>query len=196
MFIETIMGSPTKIKVLRVLLETKIAYSLADIETLTGLSIGAVHKVALGIAKEGIATVKKGKGKLRYYQVNMENRYANILSAMFEYEKAGRRNLPVHIWNVLETLCSHLKNEFKSINDIVLYGSMARGEFRINSDIDLLVVTENDFEDEAEVRKVCNRKKIKNEIRPVFVTQKELALGREKDADFYENVYKEGMRLI
>ena len=73
---------------------------------------------------------------------------------------------------------------------------MARGEFRINSDIDLLVVTENDFEDEAEVRKVCNRKKIKNEIRPVFVTQKELALGREKDADFYENVYKEGMRLI
>src|SRR3989344_719634 len=196
MFIETIMGSPTKIKVLRVLLETKIAYSLVDIETLTGLSIGAVHKVALGIAKEGIATVKKGKGKLRYYQVNRENRYANILSAMFEYEKAGRRSLPVHIWNVLETLCSHLKNEFKSINDIVLYGSMARGEFRINSDIDLLVVTENDFEDEAEVRKVCNRKKIKNEIRPVFVTQKELALGREKDADFYENVYKEGMRLI
>ena len=65
MFIETIMGSPTKIKVLRVLLETKIAYSLADIETLTGLSIGAVHKVAIGIAKEGIATVKKGKGKVK-----------------------------------------------------------------------------------------------------------------------------------
>ena len=200
MFLETIIGSPVKVKVLRVLLETKTAYSLADIEKLSGLSIGAIHKVAMMLVKEKVVLSKKGKGKQRYFQISMENKYSSSLSVIFDYEKAERRNVPIHIWNILETLCSNLKNEFNKINDIILYGSMARGEFRINSDIDLLIITEDDFHDEADVRKMCShkniRKKIKNDIKPTFVTQKELELGRQKGSDFYENIYKEGLRLI
>lgn len=200
MFLETIIGSPVKVKVLRVLLETKTAYSLADIEKLSGLSIGAIHKVAMMLVKEKVVLSKKGKGKQRYFQISMENKYSNSLSVIFDYEKAERRNIPIHIWNILETLCSNLKNEFNKINDIILYGSMARGEFRINSDIDLLIITEDGFGNEADVRKMCSRKnireKIKNDIKPTFVTQKELELGRQKGSDFYENIYKEGLRLI
>lgn len=201
MFLETIIGSPVKVKVLRVLLESKTAHSLADIEKLSGLSIGAVHKVVMMLAKESIVLFKKREGrKGGYYQINMDNKYSNNFSVIFDYEKAERRNVPLHVWNILETLCSNLKSEFKKINDVLLYGSMARGEFRINSDIDLLIITEDDFENEADVRKMCNlkgiRKKIKNEIKPTFITQKELELGRLKGSDYYENIYKEGLRLI
>lgn len=200
MFLETIVGSPVKVKVLRILLETKSAHSLADIEKLSGLSIGAIHKVVMMMTKENLVISKKGKGKQRYYQINMENRYSNSFSVIFDYEKAERRNIPIHIWNILESLCSNLKSEFKKINDVILYGSMARGEFRINSDIDLLIVTEDDFENESDVRKMCNRKnikkKIKNDIKPTFVTQKEIEIGRSKGSDYYENIYKDGMRLI
>ena len=42
MFIETIIGSREKVKVLRVLLENKTAYSLKEIKELSGLSIGAM----------------------------------------------------------------------------------------------------------------------------------------------------------
>jgi len=100
----------------------------------------------------------------------------------------------------LETIANKLPTIFKKIDDIILYGSMARGEFRINSDIDLLIVAEDDFENESDVRKMCNhkniRKKIKNDIKPTFVTQKEIELGRSKSSDYYENIYKEGLRLI
>lgn len=201
MFLETIIGSTVKVKVLRILLETKTAHSFTEIQRLSGLSIGAIHKAVTMMVKENIVLIKKRKGrKGGYYQINLDNKYSTNFSVIFEYEKAERRNIPIHIWNILETLCSNLKSEFRDINDIILYGSMARGEFRINSDIDLLIITGDNFENESDVRKMCNhkniRRKIKNYIRPTFVTQKEIETGRSKGSDYYENIYKEGLRLI
>ena len=196
MFIETVVGSPAKVKALRILLESKIAYSLTDIKKLSGLSIGVIHKVVTLLLKENIIIKKKGKGKQRYYQINLENKYSNSFSVIFDYERAERRGIPLQIWNLLETLCSDLKNKFKDINDIVLYGSLARGEFRINSDIDLLVITKDEFKDETKARALCKRTGIKNKVNPTFVTQKEIGLARSKGSDYYENVYKEGLRLL
>ena len=199
MFIETIIGSREKVKVLRVLLETKTAYSLKEIKELSGLSIGAIHKVKNLLLKEKIIVEKKGRGKQRYYQINIENRYFNNLSTIFDYEKNERRNIPIHIWNQLETLCNGLKNRFsiksRSIKEIILYGSLARGEFRISSDIDLMIVTEEGFSDETEIRKMCKNTKIKNKINPTLATQKEIELARSESSDYYENIYKEGLIL-
>jgi len=200
MFIETIIGSQEKVKVLRVLFETKIAYSLTDIKELSGLSIGAIHKVKNLLLKENLLIEKKGKRKQRYYQINIQNRYFNSLSTIFDYEKNERRNIPIHIWNKLESLCSSLKNKFnyksKSIKEIILYGSLARGEFRINSDIDLIIIVDGEFQDETKIRKLCQDTKLKNKINPTFVTQKEIELARSKGSDYYENIYKEGLKLI
>lgn len=196
MFIETVIGSPAKVKVLRTLLESKIAYSLSDIKKLSVLSIGVVHKTVTLLLKENLIIEKKGKGKQRYYQINLENKYSNSFSGIFDYERNERRGIPLQTWNLLETLCSDLKNKFRNIKDIVLYGSLARGELRINSDIDLLIITENEFEDETKVRALCKRTDIKNKINPTFVTYKEIELARSKGSDYYENIYKEGLRLI
>ena len=200
MFIETIIGSPEKVKVLRVFFETKIAYSLADVKELSSLSIGSVHKVKTLLLKENLLIEKKGKGKQKYYQINIENRYFNSLATIFDHEKNERRNVPIHIWNELETLCSDLKNKFRhksrNIRDIILYGSLARGEFRINSDIDLLIITEDEFQDETKARKLCKDAKTKNKINPTFATQKEMEAARSKGSDYYENIYKEGWRLV
>lgn len=199
MFIETIIGSREKVKVLRTLFETKTAYSLKDIKELSGLSIGAIHKVKNLLLKDNIIVEKKGRRKQRYYQINIENRYFNNLATIFDREKNERRNIPLHIWNQLETLCTSLKNRFsiksKSIKEIILYGSLARGEFRINSDIDLMIVIEEEFRDETEIRKMCKDTKIKNKINPTFVTQKEIELARSKGSDYYENINKEGLML-
>ena len=196
MFIETIIGSPLKVKVLRVLLEYKQAYSLKEIKEYSGLSIAGIHKVIKLLLKEKIIVEKKGRGKQRYYQINLENKYSNNFAVIFDYEKNERRGIPLHIWSRLEMLCSGLKNKFRDIKDIVLYGSLARGELRINSDIDLLIITENEFEDETKVRALCKRTDIKNKINPTFVTYKEIELARSKGSDYYENIYKEGLRLV
>src|SRR3989338_9868721 len=162
MFIETVIGSPPKVKVLRVLAGTQIAYSLYEIKKLTGLSIGVVHKVVTLLLNEGIITKKKGKGKQGFYQINANN--SKEIISLFEKEKAGNRSIPLHLWNMLETLCSEIKTKAKGIKEIILFGSLARGESRINSDIDLLVLTKDSFNDEIKARQLCRDKKIKNKV--------------------------------
>lgn len=196
MFIETIIGSPAKVKILRVLSESKIAYSLSDIQKLSGLSVGAVHKVITSLKKEKVIIEKKGKGKQRFYQVNLDNKYSNLFSSIFNEEKNDRRNMPLHIWNKLETLCSELKTKIKGIKQIKLFGSLARGEFRIQSDIDFLIITKKHFKDETKARKLCKNKKMKNSVNPIFMDETEFESHKEKKSDFYESILKEGLKLV
>lgn len=193
MFVETIIGSAAKVKVLRILVESKIAYSLKDIQKLSGLSIGVIHKVITLLKEENIIIQKKGKGKQRYYQINLESKYSGKLSAIFDQEKDERRNIPAHIWNRLEALCSGLKAKFTGITGIILFGSLAKGEFRINSDIDLLIITKDNFKDEPKARGLCS--KMKNKVNPIFMAEKEFEKHKIKKSDFYENIMKEGLRL-
>lgn len=196
MFIETIIGSPAKVKILRLLLETKIAYSMEDTRKMTGLSIGVIHKTLHSLAKENLVILKKGEGKKRFYQANLDNKYAAKLSAVFEDEKNERRGIHVHIWNRLESLCSDLITKVNGIKDVILFGSLARGELRINSDIDLFILTEDDFKDEAKARAICKYTDLKNKINPIFATGKEWTLHQSKKSEFYESILKEGMKLI
>src|SRR3989338_2600041 len=162
MFIETVIGSQAKVKILRLLLETKIAYSMGDIRKMTGLSIGVIHKTLHSLVKECMIAVKKGEGKKRFYQANIDNKYAIKLSAVFEDEKNERRNIPIYIWNRLEAICSELLTKVNGIKEILLFGSLARGELRINSDIDLFILTESDFKDETKARAICKKTDLKN----------------------------------
>jgi len=196
MFIEAIIGSSAKVKVLRILLESKIAYSLSDFQKLSGLSIGAIHKVITSLKKEEAIIEKKGKGKQRFYQINLENKYSSLFSSIFNEEKNDRRNIPLHIWNELETLCSELKTKVKGINKIILFGSLAKGEFRINSDVDFLIITKKHFKDETKARKLCKTKKMKNAVNPLFMDELEFESHNAKKSDFYENIVKEGLELV
>lgn len=196
MFIETVIGSEAKVKVVRALFESKIAYSMQDIKQLTGLSIGVIHKVISGLLKEGLIVKKKGKGKQRFYQANLENKYSIKLSSIFEDERNDRKSVPLHVWNRLESICSELKAKIEGVKDIILFGSLARGEFRISSDIDLLILTENDFNNEAKARKICKHTDLKNKVNPIFVTEKEWFMHESKKSDFYESILKEGIRLV
>ncbi len=196
MFIETVIGSQAKVKILRLLLETKIAYSMEDIRKMTGLSIGVIHKTLHSLAKENLMILKKGEGKKRFYQANLDNKYAAKLSIFFEDEKVERRGIPVNIWNRLESICSELVAKISGIKEILLFGSLARGELRINSDIDLFILTESDFKDETKARAICKKTELKNRINPIFVTEKEWTSHQSKKSEFYESILKEGIRLI
>jgi len=196
MFIETIIGSQVKVKILRLILETKIAYSMGDIRKMTGLSMGVIHKTIHSLVKENLIIIKKGEGKKRFYQSNLDNKYAAKLSAVFDDEKNERRGIPVHIWSRLGSICSELVTKVNGIKEVILFGSLARGELRINSDIDLFILTEDDFKDEKKARKICKHTDLKNSINPIFVTEKEWWVYRSKKSEFYESILKEGIRLI
>jgi predicted nucleotidyltransferase len=59
---------------------------------------------------------------------------------------------------IITDLKSHLlKNYGKSVNDVVLFGSQARGDSNEYSDFDVLIVLENDYSgrDENQILDLC-----------------------------------------
>ena len=54
MFLENVVGSKAKVKILRVLSESRAAFSLQNLKNETELSIGIIHKALEELVEEGI----------------------------------------------------------------------------------------------------------------------------------------------
>ena len=139
MFIENILGSRTKVKILRVLTEVRTAYALKDLSKETGLSLSITHQAAEELAEERVLIRIKGTKKERLYKCNAESAFASALFEIFKIEKTTQRQdvIFLKIWNVVETILAKTK---KDIDLMILFGSQARGTATLRSDIDVLII--------------------------------------------------------
>lgn len=196
MFIERLIGSSAKVKVLRVLAESNLFYSLYDLQRITNLSMGAIHKAVSAFLRESIVTEKKGAGKQRYYQFNtnfVENRYAQTILSLFDIEKQERRRvIPLDVWSYLEDIGNDLVDNVPGLSLIYLVGSIPRGEINIRSEVELLIVGDKDC-DSQKVDKTV-KKYSRKKVRYVFLREKEF--DEKKDTPRYRTELEGSLLLI
>jgi len=104
------------------------AYYLRQIARVTGVGLGAVQRELKQLSESGII-LRTSRGRQIYYQ-------ANPKSPIF----AELRSLMIKTAGVGDVLRAALTPLADGINIAFLYGSIARGEERRGSDLDLLVV--------------------------------------------------------
>lgn len=84
----------------------------------------------------------------------------------------------------------------KKIQLVILFGSVARGEWTKGSDIDILVVVS---EKDKDVTVALNKAKIDTssllEIRPISTTVDKFVEGFSKKTEFYDELWKDGIVL-
>ncbi|MBI2176100.1 nucleotidyltransferase domain-containing protein [Candidatus Woesearchaeota archaeon] len=180
MFVESLLGAASRVKILRTLTEVTTGFTLSELENETGLSRGIVHKEVKRLTGEKIVVEAESKGKLKVYRINVNHNHSKNLFSLFSAEKLiDRRNVVIlAVWNVLESLVSAIVNKKKiekggSIQIVKLFGSHARGTAALTSDIDLLIILwGKNPEDEANILAACEKygKKLKTKINPVFMT--------------------------
>ena len=85
----------------------------------------------------------------------------------------------------LQELAESLKGLSKKV---ILFGSCARGEDTLNSDIDLFVLTEDEYIEE--VRKIIYNYEIDREIKPIIVDTFQLISIQTDDKVFWDEVNK------
>ncbi len=185
MFIENLLGSKTKIKILRVLSEIRTSYSLKSLKKETALSLGITHKAVEELAQENIVLKLKGTGKEKLYKFNSHHELAEPLFNIFKTEKTTQRNEVILLptWNRLEQFVA--KNKEKA-NLILLFGSVARGDATVQSDIDLVVISKN------------NKTKIETDHPKINLTLLTLAAFKEisqQNTALYRNLKKDGLIL-
>ncbi|MBN1794380.1 MAG: nucleotidyltransferase domain-containing protein [Candidatus Omnitrophica bacterium] len=102
-------------------------YYLREIERLLGYSAGNIRRELLTFKKDGLFTTEKS-GNLLYYSLNTHHPLFNDL-----------KNLLSKTIGIEGTLSGVLSN-IKGIKTAFIYGSYAKSEDAIGSDIDLLII--------------------------------------------------------
>lgn len=88
-------------------------------------------------------------------------------------------------------LVQELINEYKVISSIVLYGSIARGDYDSKSDIDILIVSRK----KISIKHLEAEKKFDREIKFLIYILTEWREKAEKDKVFYDRVIIDGIAL-
>jgi len=139
----------------------------------TGTSIGATNQSLNKLFKLGLISREK-RGKMYFYSLNIDSaaiKYFKIFTNLAELQK--------------------LVNSLSSIsNQIILFGSCAKGEDTDESDIDLFIHSE--YPDKA--RKILKSVKLDRVIKPVIVNSLDFVSLKRKDEEFYKQI-KDGIVL-
>lgn len=191
MFLETILGSKAKLKLLRVLAETRTAFTLQELKSETELSIGIIHRSLQDLVQEGIVRKLKGSGKERLFAFDAESRIAHPVFELFRTEKTLRRKEVVllHTWNVLESAVAKLRERSHLI---ALFGSQARGHATMRSDIDLLIIPKGSPE---EITAALSTVKSRNKINPSVLSLSAFQDERRENTLFYRNIKSDALIL-
>ena len=191
MFIENLIGSKAKVKILRVLAESRTAYSLKGLMDATELSIGIIHKALGNLVEEGIVIKIKGTRKERLFKFNTDSPFAASIFDIFRIEKTKYRKEAVlqHTWTVLESAISKLKGK---AHLIALFGSQARGHATFKSDIDLLIIHKDN---QSEIFDMVREVKSKSKIQPVILSLEEFKSDIKNDTLFYKNIKSDSIIL-
>jgi predicted nucleotidyltransferase len=146
-----------------------------EIAKKAGVSVGKTNQILKALEEEEVV-LKARVGKVDLYRYNLQSPLARLLKILFSlYEIGG--------------LIKNLRNKS---NRIILYGSCAEGSDTKESDVDLLVVSDEKQGTERTIRNEA--RSIERTVSPIILTPLEFSGLKQKDSAFYEQVSR-GMTL-
>lgn len=143
-----ILASEGNVRVLRELLRHGGELNSPTIAKRTGVSPQHVRHVLGGMVATGVVE-EVGQGRYRSYRGNVEHPLHPILSELFRQEE-------IRFDEVLAAIRAAVAADSEGVLSVWLYGSVARGEDVVGSDVDVAVVV-SDGEVEALVSRVRDR---------------------------------------
>ncbi len=176
--LDDLFGSKVKVKIIRAMFNfpTK-AYTSRELARFIGVSHTPVLKSVKDLQNMNIVTIER-HGTAHILRLNKKHHFYKIIESLFKEEK-----------NALSAL-KKIFNNIDNIDAIAIFGSTAKGEEKIESDIDLFVITKNKKEilDKiAEKQKEIFELFGKNTI-PYIISPEEYK--RKKNTPLIQNIIK------
>jgi len=175
--LEELLGSRARVIILKTfLLDVERDFYQREISTITNLPIRAVQREVERLVKIGLVE-KQIRGNRKYYRCRRD-------FPIFEELKSIILKT-VALGNVLK---DYLQKKKEKIELAFIYGSFAKGEENISSDIDLLLVG-NITSKEASMLLSPAKNSLRREINFIVYDEKELL--KKKESHFLKQVLKE-----
>lgn len=170
---------------------------LREIARLSGVSVNNVDNSLRLFVKDDMF-IRRQVSNMVFFRPNLEN---EELLKIFEYLELKKKKAFYNKNKKIARLLQEYTKDIialsaKKIQLVILFGSVARGEWARGSDIDILVVVSGK---ENEVTPILNKSKIDVspllEIRPISTTAEKFADGFKKRTEFYDELWKERVVL-
>lgn len=159
------------------------------------ISLTHTNRILKPLREKRIVNHKKS-GKRDMYRINLENILAKEFLDLFHAER--RLELQPEFRATMEEFVRKLKKKLKhSLVSIILFGSVAKKKAEIDSDVDLVIITDN-----LSKAKKKSKESIEemtdiyfNVIQEHVFTKKKFKEMFEKGSDFIINILKDGIIL-
>lgn len=190
--------APGRKKILEVFLKDPFAeIHLREIARLAGVSLNNADKTLRLFVKEGMFK-RRAVSNMVFFKPDLENEPMVKIFEDVELEKK------IEFYDRNKKIARLLRNytqdilelSSRTVQMVVLFGSVARGEWTKNSDIDILVVVagrENDVT--AALHKAKTDVGPLLEINPISTTIEKIVEGFRKRTEFYDDLWKDRVVL-
>lgn len=140
---------------------------------------------------------KETKGELDGLKIHPREPYEDVLERLIEGAKEGRKSDPRK--KALDDFAEEMKGRHgEKIEEIILYGSYARGEETEESDVDVLVIWKNELIRGRKIAAEIATKALIDHgvlISPKVISPENYEKMAEQNVPFVENVQEEGMKI-
>lgn len=188
MFIENILGSTSKIKILRLFFEyPNRTFLTREIFEDTKVGVGYGLKCMKLLLLSDLIKMKK-VGNQKRYSLNKEHKFYPVLNEIFSNERKNYPNISFFHRGIIAEIIEKLHNE-----TVILFGSIAAGTATPQSDIDILIVTEREHEVREKIKII--EKKSSVSIQGIILSREKLRENIEKKTRIIKNIAKEKIFL-
>ena len=190
-----VLTSDYKGEVLKELLDSpEYTYTVNEIAEKVSGSYNSVKNFLREMERFDIVSFQK-KGGTYLIQYNQNSRYHEVLKQLLRADNKPLKETAEAYANKLVKYLD-IKNQIKSV---ILFGSVARGTAGPDSDIDILILTEDDADTDRVKTSVRNYAEkqvdIENDVVPVLESEKEFRDNLANGKRFETNVSKDGIVL-
>ncbi|WP_292153723.1 nucleotidyltransferase domain-containing protein [Mesorhizobium sp.] len=132
--LDRVLGVDSNVRVLRVLVRHGGYLSSSDIGRRAGLSKSSTRLGLISLRETGVVSAE-GSGYNRLYRLNAEHYFSKAIENLFAAEE--RRFAAI-----IDAVTDSPGDKKQFVKSLWVYGSVARGEDRLGSDLDVGVITE------------------------------------------------------
>lgn len=196
MMLETALGYKSSWRILELLSETPTKpVSRTDIKNYTQLGNEAVNSALRRLTLVNML-VKERRGKKETYYLDLSNEFSKSLLGLLRAERAHLKNISFDTLLILSEFTRRLLEKTAFAGRLFLFGSVAKGTARVNSDIDIaLVVSKKDAAQELTVTQIIDSlsMQFKRKVQAHYFTEDEFVSSK---SPLLEDIRNDGIELI
>ncbi|MFZ1519725.1 MAG: nucleotidyltransferase domain-containing protein [Ignavibacteriaceae bacterium] len=184
--LEFIFSAPSNISVLRILNERNVGISGREVSRLTGLSVRAAQVALINLSKCGVVKTLEGNRENLYSLDRQKYLSSELVEKIFLTES-----------NYKLKIRSLIKSTLKGFSlSLIQFGSTARGNETIASDLDLCIVYENKLsvvEEKVSKLRTDLFKRYNITLAPFYISIQKFRISAKKSKSPVNDIIKEGI---